>query len=382
MFFICLILLLTLVQSLLTLNGINPNPYRAMQFKAFQTLEQNIRQKKIAPIYFLSGEEPYFIERIANLLEECALEGYDKSFNLDILYGSDLNAKSLSALARTYPTMAPYRLVIVKDAHNMKDLDKLASYFESPVPTTVLVLLYRKKLETSSKIGKLLSAQTGASGKNAKSKTVTQNAIVAFDSSPLYENQALEWVEFMLKEKGITITEEALELLISSLGTNLQLIDSEINKLFIHLKESSTPKITKDMIYNYINIDRQFNVFELINLIGERRKAEAHQVLNFILKNTKENPPIMIVSQLFQYFTKLAILKQNRCETDKAISDTLKVKPYFASQYRRALASYSYIRIQENLNYLMEADLSLKGINSSLNDEEHTMKVLIYKMLN
>jgi DNA polymerase-3 subunit delta len=352
-----------------------------MQFKAFQTLEQNIRQKKIAPIYFLSGEEPYFIERIANLLEECALEGYDKSFNLDILYGSDLNAKSLSALARTYPTMAPYRLVIVKDAHNMKDLDKLASYFESPVPTTILVFLYRKKLEANSKIAKLLSAKT-SSGKNAKSKTAAQSAIVALDSSPLYENQALEWVEFMLKEKGITITDEALELLISSLGANLQLIDNELNKLLIHLRESPTPNITKDMIYNYINIDRQFNVFELINLIGEKRKAEAHQVLNFILKNTKDNPPIMIVSQLFQYFTKLAILKQNRCETDKAISDTLKIKPYFASQYRKALASYSYIRIQENLNYLMEADLSLKGVNSSLNDEEHTMKVLIYKMLN
>jgi DNA polymerase-3 subunit delta len=353
-----------------------------MQFKAFQTLEQSIRQKKIAPIYFLSGEEPYFIERIVNLLEQYVLEGYEKSFNHDTLYGSDLNAKSLSALARTYPTMSPYRLVVVKEAHNMKDLDKLASYFESPVPTTVLVFLYRKKLEPSSKVGKLLSAKAGASGKNAKSKTAAQSAIVTFDSSPLYENQVLEWVEFMLKEKGVTITDDALELLISSLGTNLQLIDSELNKLLIHLRESPRPNITKDMIYNYINIDRQFNVFELINLIGERRKTEAHQVLSFILKNTKENPPIMIVSQLFQYFTKLAILKQNRCETDKAISDTLKVKPYFASQYRRALASYSYIRIQENLNYLMDADLSLKGVNSSLNDEGHTMKVLLYKMLN
>ncbi|MCS6904305.1 MAG: DNA polymerase III subunit delta [Bacteroidia bacterium] len=349
-----------------------------MRFKAFQVIEQNIRQKKFAPIYFLCGEEPYFIERIAQLLEEYVLEGVEKSFNLDILYGSEINIKDLLALVRTYPTMAPYRLVIVKEAHNLKDFDKLGTYFDAPVPTTVLAFLYYKKLESTSKIGKIVSQ----AGKKNTGQGNSKEKVVVFESNPLYENEVEDWIEMLLQEKGIRITEEALALLLKSLGTNLQLIDSELNKLFIHLRQSPNPEITKEMVYDYIDIDRQFNVFELINLIGERRSAEAHEVLNAILRNPKENPPIMIVSQLFQYFSRLAILKQNRCETDKAISEVLKIKPYFASQYRRALVSYPYHRIQENLHYLMEADLALKGVNSDLGDDKHIMKVLVYKMLN
>ena len=350
---------------------IPPRNKERTHMKKLGEIEQDIIQKKLTPVYFFYGEEAYFIDRLTDLLELHVVTEAEKSFNYDMLYGPDITATALIATARAYPVMAQRRLVIVKEAHRIRkdQIEKLVSYLEKPVPTTVLVLIHK--------------SDSKPDGRTKFGKMITQNnaVITSFESKKLYENQVGNWVEDIIKRKGYGIQSDALQLIIASLGTNLTMIENELQKIFTHLSAEQKNVIDKNMVYDFINIDREYNVFELINSLGQKNVYNSHLIVHQLLSNTKSYAPLMILSQIYNFYAKLALLKQQRIESDSAAAQTLGISPFIARQYVSAVKNYSYERLCQNMHFIVEADLSLKGIRTTQMGEDHILKTLVYRLL-
>jgi DNA polymerase-3 subunit delta len=338
----------------------------------YDELVRSIKARKFAPVYYLYGEEEYFTDRLAVLLEEHVLAGAEPSFNLDLLYGPDVNMAALAGLAKSFPVMASHRLVLVREANKINKTEReklgdfLVHYLEKPPPSTVLVFVQKDKSgpDKRTKLGKTLAAKAEL-----------------FESKPLYDNQVPAWVTAYVHERGYSIDPDALQIVVASLGTDLKLIASELGKIEIQLQTTGRKNIDKNLVYEFIQVDKEFNVFELQNRIGARQVYAAHLTLDHMLRNAKANPPVVILGQLSGFFTKLGILKSEKAETDARVAQVLGIHEFIAKNYVLALRNYSYGAILAALKFLQEADFALKGINNSRMDETHVMKTLLYNLL-
>ncbi len=334
----------------------------------YNQILENIYKKQFSPVYFLCGEENYFIDKIYEALDTQVLTEGEKGFNYDVFYAPEIKLGQVIAAARGYPMMAEKRLVIVKELHRARkdDLEILTPYLEKPVPSTVLVLIYKdKKLPD---------------GRSKFMKALKNNAII-FESKALYEKDTLIFVQQMIKEKNFSIEQDALQIIVQYLGTNLQLIESELKKIFIYLESKKLNQITKELVFEFINIDKDFNVFQLIDALGARDTVNAHHIIDQMSKNFKDQPPLMLIPQIYKFYQQLGILKQNNFTNDKQIAEFLKIHSYFAQKYKIALQKYNITKIKQNILHLLEADLSLKGIHTTRMGETHIMKTLIIKLL-
>lgn len=332
----------------------------------YKNVLKQIKSRSFAPVYFLYGEESYFIDKITEQLEEKALEGIERSFNFDVLYGPEVTPNSLIAILRAYPTMAARRVVIIKEAHRIKKdyYDKIAPYLEKPVPTTIAVFIHK---DAKPPAGKFASA-------------LKQNTVV-FESKALYENQITAWIEEYAGEQKVKIEPDAVQVLYQSLGNNLPQLENEINKMLLHLYARENKVIDRNLVHEFVAIDRDFNVFELIKQIGVRNPQQAHLILWHLMRNTRENAPIAILTQLFGYFSKLALCRSHKAVTEDDVAKALGVNRYFAKDYIVGLKNYTSEKIQENLTHILEADLALKGVTNTRMGEPHIMITLLYKLL-
>jgi DNA polymerase III subunit delta len=335
----------------------------------YQKIKTSIEAGKFVPVYYLFGEEPYYIDKITHLLEEKVLDEGLKSFNQEIVYGSDMTGGKLNGLLRSFPVMSNYRLVIMKEAQKMKktEWDQLITYIEKPLNSTIFVIAFKdKKMDGRSKLGKLLK-----DGKD----------IITLESKKLYENQVPAFLNQVLAQFELTADEQAISLLVDSYGNNLSLIEKEIEKLSIQLKFLKKKKITTDFIYEYVNIDRDFNVFELQDSIGQKNLYKSWQIMDYLTRNSKDNPAVLIMHNLFSYFNRLAICKFRRADDEKEIAALLGIHPFIAKNYRPGLRNYSMLRIKENLIHIADADLRLKGVRTSYMGDEHTLKTLLHQLV-
>lgn len=334
----------------------------------FKQILQKIQKKEFAPIYFLCGEENYFIDKLAEALDANVLTESEKSFNYDVFYAPEIKLGQIIAAARGYPMMAEKRLVIVKELQRAKkdDLEILTPYIEKPVPSTVLVLIYKdKKLPD---------------GRSKFMKALKNNAVF-FESKALYEKEVQLFIQELVHERNFHIDADALQIIIQFLGTNLQLIESELKKIFIFLSAKKQNHITQEIVYEFINIDKDYNVFQLIDALGARNIPQAHLIIDQMSKNFKDQPPLMIIPQIYKFYLQLAILKQNNTTSEKDIADALKINPFFAPKFKLAISKYSLTKIKQNILHLLNADLQLKGIHSTRMGEVHIMKTLIINLL-
>jgi DNA polymerase-3 subunit delta len=335
----------------------------------FKELEKDIRLGRLAPVYCFYGEEQYFIEKLLEALIATAVPPGVRDFNLDVMYGPDVTAKDVVARVRAYPTLAPRRLVVLKEAHRMRkdERDKLNAYLENPSPATVFVLIFNQKtvpLNLNSKAGKAIA-----------------DKVVLFESKTLYEAEAVRWVEARFKEHHIRIQPDALAVFVQSIGNNVHLLDNEIKKILLHFNGRENLTLDKQTVYEFVSLDKDYNVFELMEKLGERNCAQAHKIIHRMMRNVKDHSPVAITVQLFSFYQSLAMLKQQRLETEKQVADALKIHPFLAKRYVAALKVYSLSRITQNLEYIMEADLALKGIVPTRMGEAAVMKTLIYNLL-
>ena len=305
-----------------------------------------LKNQNYSPIYYLCGEEPYFIDIISNYIEQNVLSDDEKAFNQQVVYGKDITIDTLIHYAREYPMMAQRRVIIVKEAQELsRTIGQLLPYVEKPSPSTILVLCYKYgKIDGKTKLAKEFKKYT------------------TLESKKLYESDTIKWVNSFLKENGYSINQVACQLLVSFLGTDLSRIANELNKLKIILKPGT--EITPTHIEENIGISKDFNVFELQNALGRKDLTKAMQIIKYFNENQKDNPMPMITENLYRYFKSLFIFSSLTGRTDAELAREMGVNPYFLKDYKQAATLYSLKKISYCMEVIKQADLKSKGVES------------------
>ncbi len=305
-----------------------------------------LKKKIYSPVYFFYGEEPFYIDELTDFIEKNALDEPSREFNQTIVYGLDVTAQDISDLARRFPMMGNYQVIIVKEAQNIQNLDPLLDYFENPLESTILVINYKyKKLDKRKTLYKRLS----------QSKKV-----VLFESTRIYDNKIPDWISERVHMLGYTITPKSVIMLAEFLGTNLSRIDNELNKLIINLQPGEA--ITEDIVEQNIGVSKDYNVFELRNALGKRDLYHALRIVQYFEFNPKQNPLQMINVLLFNYFMNVLLYHQLKNENNNTIAAKLGISPFFVKDFRTAAQNYSPAKLKKIISGLRQLDLKSKGI--------------------
>jgi DNA polymerase-3 subunit delta len=329
----------------------------------FEQILADLKNKIFRPVYLLSGEEPFYIDEIADYIEKYTLTEDEKEFNQSVLYGKDIDVATIISNCKRFPMMANYQVVIVKEAQEIDKIEELNSYIDNILNSTILVLCYKYK-----KIDGRTSFK-----KNAEKKGVF------FESKKLYDNEIPGWITNYLKKKEFKITDNACKLLADYLGTDLQKIVNEINKLIINVPQNTS--ITPEIIEENIGISKDFNVFELQKALGNKDILKANQIINYFAANPKDNPLMKILPILYSYFIKILTYIELSDKSQRNAASVLSVNPFFVKDYEAASRKYSKEQLHQIISLLRQYDVKSKGVdNASVSDGE-LMKELIYKIL-
>lgn len=311
---------------------------------------QELQARKFASVYFLHGDESFYIDLISDYIEKNALEESQKGFNQTILYGRDINMATLLNQARRFPMMADRQVLIVKELAQMADWNNQTAntlfeqYLLHPQPSTVLVLNHKHK--TLPKNSKLY-------------KTLEKHSVVV-ESKKLYENQVPEWIQEYLKEKGYQIEEKAKVLLLESIGADLSRLSSELDKLILNLKPNQ--KINEELIEEFVGISKDFNVFEFQKALLQKNLFKTQQIIQYWAANPKKQALIPTLAMLYNFFAKVLLAYHQTDRSDQNLAKVLGVSPYFVQDYKIAMRTYSSAQIIHIISLLRKADLQVKGI--------------------
>jgi len=324
-----------------------------------------IKKGNIKPIYFLMGEEAYYIDAISSYIENNVLKEEEKGFNQMVLYGRDISIEDIVSNAKRFPMMAEKQVVIIKEAQDLsRTIENLTSYIENPQPTTVLVVCYKyKTLDKRKKLAKIIA-------KNG----------VLFESKKLYENQIPDWIRRVLNGKKYQIEPKAALMLVEFLGSNLAKINNELQKLMLVLPTNST--ITANDIETNIGISKDYNNFELRKAIGAKKITRVNQIITYFSQNQKSNPLIMTISLLTNYFIQILMLHSLSDKSKPSIAKALKISPYFVGEYIEGAKNYSMKKVAQIISYLREADVKSKGVGANALPAGDILKELIFKIMN
>lgn len=325
----------------------------------------DIKAGDIKPIYFLMGEEPYYIDKLSEYIEENVLAEEEKGFNQTVLYGRDVSVEDIVATAKRYPMMSERQVVIVKEAQDLsRTIDKIESYVDNPMQTTVLVFCYKyKTLDKRKKVTKLL-AQKG----------------IVYESKKLYENQVGDWIKRVLAGKKYTIDPKANAMLVEFLGTDLSKINNELEKLQIILPKGTM--ITAEHIEENIGFSKDYNVFELRKAIGERNQLKAYKIAENFAHNPKEYPLVMTTGLVFGFFVQLLKYHGLKDKSPKNVATALGVNPYFLKEYDLAVKNYPMRKVSQIVGALRDIDIKSKGVGANALPQSDLLKEMLYKIFN
>lgn len=323
----------------------------------------DIKRKNIKPIYFLMGEEAYYIDQISDFIEKNVLDESEKGFNQQVMYGRDVTIEDIISAAKRYPMMAERQVIIVREAQDLsRNIENLVSYAENPQPSTVLVFNYKyKTLDKRKKLHKVIS----------KSGLI-------FESKKLYENQVSDWIRRVLSGKKYQIEPKAALMLIEFLGTDLSKISNELNKLMLILPEGSI--INDKHIEENIGISKDFNNFELRKAVGVKNILKANRIINYFSENSKNNPLVVTISLLNTFFTQLLFLHGLQDKSKKSVASSLGINPYFVDEYFLAARNYPIQKVTSSISFLRDADVKSKGVGANQSQED-ILKELLFKIL-
>ena len=329
----------------------------------FEQIISDIHKKKYAPVYFLMGEEPYFIDMISDTLEEEVLDETEKAFNQIVVYGRDVDVDTVAAHAKSFSMMGGYMVVIVKEAQDLKDIEDFEKYLDVIPPTTILVFDYKyKKLDK----------------RRALAKKIDKMGVL-FESKKLYDNNIPGWIQNYLADKGYSITPKAMQMMADYLGTDLHKIRNELEKLIIVIPKSK--KIDDDDVERNIGISKDFNVFELQNAIGRRDVVKANRIVNYFGDNVKENPLLVTAITLYGYFTKLLKVHYATDPSPNGLAAALGVSPFFVRDYQAAARNYSVADCVRCIAVLREFDLKSLGYQIGDVTAKDLYREMIFKLL-
>ncbi len=323
----------------------------------------DFKKGNFKPVYWLEGEESYFIDSIVNYAEHQILSESDSSFNLTIFYGKDTLWPDVINACRRYPMFSERQVVIVKEAQHMRDIEKLEGYVEYPLNSTILVISFKeKKVDSRTKFGKLL-----------KSKTEF------FSTKKMYDNQLPDWTRNMIIEHGLSINPKALMLLVDHVGNDLCRLENEIEKLAINL--GTRKSITEDDIEKYIGVSKEFNVFELQDALAKKDVSKAIRIIQYFEKNPKVGPIQLILPSLYAFFSKLYCIYREGTTDERTLASNLGINPFAIKSYMVAYKNYSYNSTEKILLLLQHYNLRSIGIQDAGTTDAGLMKELVMKMV-
>ncbi len=321
------------------------------------------KKKSFSPIYWLEGEEDYFIDKAVKYAESQILSESEASFNLSIFYGKDANWADVVNACRRYPMFAERQVVLLKEAQQMKEVEKLETYIENPLASTVFVVSYKeKKLDARKKFAKLVKEKG-----------------VLITTKKMYDKELPEWTQQLLHTKGLSITPKGLALLVDHIGNDLVRIENEIDKLSVNLGKRTA--ITEDDIERYIGVSKDYNVFELQSALAAKDLSRSIRIIQYFEANPKAGPIQLILPSLYSFFSKVFMVFGAGTQDEKTIAASIGVNPYFLKDYLQAARLYTYPGVEKALLLLHHYNLKSIGVGSTNTGDASLLKEMVVKMM-
>jgi DNA polymerase-3 subunit delta len=330
----------------------------------YEEIISDLKNRIFKPVYFLAGEEPYYIDLITEYIQEKILPEDEKAFNQIILYGDDTNIASIIDTARRFPMMASHQVLIVKEAQSLKKIEDLIIYLEKPLLSTILVFSYKyKTIDKRTKLFKTLESHG-----------------VYFESGRIRDYLIPAWIERYLMVKGIKTDPSASAMLTEYLGTDLHKIVNELDKLIITLPQGK-PIITTALIEKNIGISKDYNNFELQKAVGEKNILKANMIVHYFADNSKDNPITLSIASLFGFFSKLLTYHYLTDKSKNNVAAVLKVNPFFVREYENSASKYNVAKTVQIISLLRTYDMKSKGYGDPGTDPGDLLKELVFKIL-
>lgn len=329
----------------------------------YQDIIKDWKQKKFRPLYWLEGEEDFFIDQVTSYAEHHLLDESEKGFNLTVLYGKDADWSTVINACRRYPMFADFQVVVLKEAQAMKDVLKLEPYIDNPLASTIFVVAHKQgKIDGRSKMAKLIKEKG-----------------VMLSTKKMYDNQLPGWVDAYVSSLGRAISQKAGMLLVDHIGNDLARMANEIEKLLVNLPEGK--KIDENDIEKYVGISKEYNVFELQNAIGQKDMGKVMRIISYFAANPKAGPIQMVIPALYNFFSKMNQIFSVK-GGEKEIAAALGVHPFFVKDYMQAARLYGAEGAEKAILLLNIYNLRSIGINDSGVEDGELMKELVYRMMN
>ena len=331
----------------------------------YEEIARDLKNRIYKPVYYLMGEESYYIDRISEYIAQTVLNENEKEFNQTILYGADTDIATIINAAKRYPMMSKYQVVIVKEAQGVKNIDELSYYLQKPLESTILVLCHKH----------------GVLDRRKKLAAEIEKVGVLFESKKIKDTQLAGFITSYLKRKSIEIEPKASEMMAEFVGTDLSRMAGELEKLIITLPKGQK-RITPEQIEQNIGISKDYNNYELRNALIIKDVFKANQIIKYFEENPKTNPLQMTLSVLFNFFSNLMLAYYAPEKSEQGIAAQLGLKsPWQSKDYLAAMRRYSGVKVMQIIGEIRYCDAKSKGVgNSSLGDGE-LLRELVYKIL-
>ncbi|KAA6351870.1 DNA polymerase III subunit delta [termite gut metagenome] len=337
----------------------------AKQEFTFDDILTEFKNKQYRPIYYLMGEEPYYIDLITDYISENILSETEKEFNLTILYGTDVDTTKIINMAKRYPVMSQYQVVIIKEAQEIDNIDKLSFYLQKPQKSTILVICHKY----------------GVLDRRKRLATEIEKTGILFESKKIKEAQLPLFITSYLKPKNTDIDSKAIAMLADFVGSDLSRLTGELDKLTITLPVGKNC-ITPEQVEKNVGISKDYNNFELRSALLEKDILKAYKIVKYFEETPKNNPIQVTLSLLFNFFSNLMLTYYASDKSDKGIATMLNLKtPWQAREYIIAMKKYSGVKVMQIINDIRYADAKSKGVNNYSISDGDILRKLIFRIL-
>ena len=331
----------------------------------YEEIVRNLKNRVYAPVYFLMGEEDYYIDRISGYIIDTVLNETEKEFNLTVIYGADTDIPSIINTARRYPMMSEHQVVVVKEAQNLRNWEEFSYYLQKPMPSTILVFCYKH----------------GTLDRRKKVTAEIEKTGVLFESKKLKEAQLPGFISTYLKRKKVDIEPKASELMAEFVGTDLNRMAGELEKLIITLPKGEH-RITSEHIERNIGISKDYNNFELKNALINKDILKANQIVKYFNDNPKNNPLQVTLSFLFSFFSNLMLAYYAPDKSDQGIAAQLGLRSAWqAKDYNLAMHRYTGVKVMQIIGAIRICDAKSKGVGNSSQTDGELLKELVFFIL-
>ncbi|SEF96555.1 DNA polymerase III, delta subunit [Xylanibacter ruminicola] len=333
----------------------------------FDSIMRDLEARKFAPVYYLMGDEPYYIDKIADYIAEHVLQPEERDFNQTVLFGSDVTASQIADAARRYPMMSEYQVLIVKEAQNVKNTDALEKYFKAPMTSTILVMCHKNG--------------TIDGRKKEYVKAITAVGIL-FESKKLRDRDLPVFIENYLRKRQVSIDPKSTQMIADNIGADLSRLTGELDKVILSLPEQDR-RVTPQVVEDQIGVSKEFNGFELRDAIVNRNVYKANQIIKYFDENPKAGSIYSFLPMLFNFFQNLMIsYYAPNNKSQEGVAEWLELRsPWAAKDYMKGMKNYSGMKVMQIITKIREIDAKSKGLDNPNTPPGELMKELIFYIL-